>query len=199
MPSKRSIRQTKRCARSAPAPGPASHHAGAGVVTWRSRGVAGAHQMRADNEQRQRDRRQLETFATRAQTGECLGRAVEQHSGGPDLGIHESRTRGPGEEAGRSAHRAAAVHRFGRTRAAAAIRSRDPGTSADPSLARMLARDLGEVVAVTKPQTDTALGQLARRAEPRDGAGPSHPRATDGGRSIPAPSIRNTKRRSSDW
>jgi len=127
-------------------------------------GSGGAHQMRADNEQRQRDRRQLETFATRAQTGSV---SVELWNSIPAVQTSEYMKAALADLAKKQADLRTARLQY--TDSAAPVRQLQSDLAIlehqqIPSLARMLARDLGEVVAVTKPQTDTALGQL--RAAP---------------------------------
>ena len=123
-----------------------------------------ARQLGEDNDQRRRDRAMLEQLATRSATGSV---SVEMWNSIPavqkspimqsallDLGKKQADLR---------------ALRLQYTEEAAPVKQLQGDLSAlehqqIPSLARMLARDLGEVVAITKPRADTALGQL--RAAP---------------------------------
>ncbi|HTI05325.1 MAG TPA: polysaccharide biosynthesis tyrosine autokinase [Gemmatimonadales bacterium] len=127
-------------------------------------GSGTATQLREDNNQRQRDRQFLEQLATRAQTGSV---SIVMWNSIPAVQNSEYMKAALADLAAKQDSLRNARLRY--TDSAAPVRQ----LSADlavlehqqiPSLARMLARDLGEVVAVSKPRVDTALGQL--RAAP---------------------------------
>ena len=117
-------------------------------------------QMRLDMDQQWRDRQQLLQLASRAQTGSVpvqLWNSVPAVQNDPvmkgaleDLGKKQADLRGL---------------RLQYTDSAAPVRQLQADLSTlehqqIPSLARLLASTLTEVVAVTKPRSDTALGQL---------------------------------------
>ena len=123
-----------------------------------------ARQLGEDIEQRRRDRALLEQFAQRSATGSV---SVEMWNSIPsvqkspimqtalqDLGVKQAELR---------------KQRLQYTEEAAPVKQLQADLAMlehqqIPSLARMLARDLGEVVAITKPRADEAIGQL--RAAP---------------------------------
>jgi len=123
-----------------------------------------ARQLGEDNDQRRRDRAMLDQLASRSATANV---SVEMWNSIPavqkspimqsallDLGKKQADLR---------------ALRLQYTEEAAPVKQLQGELTAlehqqIPSLARMLARDLGEVVAISKPRADTALGQL--RAAP---------------------------------
>ncbi|MGH7520173.1 MAG: polysaccharide biosynthesis tyrosine autokinase [Gemmatimonadales bacterium] len=119
-----------------------------------------ARQLSEDNDQRRRDRALLEQLAARSATGSvsvelwnsipAVQKSPIMQSALADLGKKQADLR---------------ALRLQYTEEAAPVKQLQTDLSAlehqqIPSLARMLARDLGEVVAVSKPRADTALGQL---------------------------------------
>ena len=127
-------------------------------------GSGTATQLREDNNQRRRDQQFLESLATRAQTGSV---SIVLWNSIPAVQNSEYMKAALADLAAKQDSLRNARLRY--TDSAAPVRQ----LSADlavlehqqiPSLARMLARDLGEVVAVSKPRVDTALGQM--RAAP---------------------------------
>jgi capsular exopolysaccharide synthesis family protein len=127
-------------------------------------GSASAHQLRADNDQRLRDRRMIETLAQRAQTGSI---SVELWNSIPAVQSSEYMKAALADLAKKQADLRSARLQY--TDSAAPVKQLQSDLAIlehqqIPSLARVLARDLGEVITTTKPQTDTALGEL--RAAP---------------------------------
>lgn len=123
-------------------------------------GSGGATQMQLDIDQRRRDRAMLEQLATRAQAGSVpvqLWSSIPAVQSDPvmktaldDLGKKQADLR---------------ALRLQYTDSAAPVRQLQMDLSTlehqqIPSLARMLASTLGEVAAVTKPQSDTVFSQL---------------------------------------
>jgi len=123
-----------------------------------------ARQLGEDNDQRRRDRSMLEQLAQRSATGSvsvemwnsipAVQKSAIMQTALQDLGAKQAELR---------------KQRLQYTEEAAPVKQLQTDLAMlehqqIPSLARMLARDLGEVVTITKPRADTALGQL--RAAP---------------------------------
>jgi len=123
-----------------------------------------ARQLGEDNDQRRRDRAMLEQLASRSTTGSV---SVEMWNSIPAVQkspIMQSAL----QDLGKKQADLRALRLQYTDEAAPVQQLRSDLTALErqqiPSLARMLARDLGEVVAITKPRADTALDQL--RAAP---------------------------------
>lgn len=119
-----------------------------------------ASQLRNEIDQRRRDRAMLEQLATRAATGSV---SVEMWNSIPAVQSSPI-MKGALEDLGKKQSDLRAL-RLQYTEEAAPVKQlhMDLATLEHqqiPSLARMLARDLGEVVAITQPRADTAVRQL---------------------------------------
>ena len=123
-------------------------------------GSGNAQLLREQNDQRRRDRQMLETLASRAATGSV---SVELWNSIPAVQNSEYMKSALADLAKKQADLRAARLQY--TDSAAPVRQLQSDLTMlehqqIPSLARVLARDLGEVVATQQPRTDTALGQL---------------------------------------
>ena len=127
-------------------------------------GSGTAQQLREQNDQRRRDRQMLETYAARATTGSV---SVELWNSIPAVQNSEYMKGALADLAKKQSDLRAARLQY--TDSAAPVRQLQSDLAMlehqqIPSLARVLARDVGEVVAVQQPRADTALGQI--RAAP---------------------------------
>jgi capsular exopolysaccharide synthesis family protein len=123
-------------------------------------GSGNAQLLREQNDQRRRDRQMLETLASRATTGSV---SVEMWSSIPAVQSSEYMKGALGDLAKKQADLRMARLQY--TDSAAPVRQLQSDLSMlehqqIPSLARVLARDLGEVAATQQPRADTMLGQL---------------------------------------
>jgi capsular exopolysaccharide synthesis family protein len=123
-------------------------------------GSANAQQLREQNDQRRRDRQMLETLAARGTTSSI---SVELWNSIPAVQNSEYMKGALAELAKKQADLRAARLQY--TDSAAPVRQLQADLSMLehqqlPSLARMLARDLGEVVATQQLRADTALAPL---------------------------------------
>lgn len=117
-------------------------------------------QLRNDMDQRRRDKSMLDQLATRAATGSV---SVEMWNSIPSVKDSPIMQTALTELGKKQADLRALRYQY--TAEAAPVKQLESDLSQlehqeIPSLARMLSRDLGEVVAITKPRADTALGQL---------------------------------------
>ena len=123
-------------------------------------GSGAVTQMRQDMDQQRRDRQQLLALASRAQTGSVpvqLWNSIPAVQNDPVM-------KGALDDLGKKQAELRAL-RLQYTDSAAPVRQMQADLSTlehqqIPSLARLLASTLNEVVAVTKPRADTAIGQL---------------------------------------
>ncbi|MFN2571128.1 MAG: polysaccharide biosynthesis tyrosine autokinase, partial [Gemmatimonadales bacterium] len=125
-------------------------------------GLAG--QLRNDIDQRRRDKAMVDQLAARAATGAV---SVEMWNSIPAVKESQIMQMALTEMGKKQADLRALRYQY--TSEAAPVKQLESELSQlehqeVPSLARVLSRDLGEVVAITKPRADTAMGQL--RAAP---------------------------------
>ena len=119
-----------------------------------------ATQLRNDMDQRRRDKSMLDQLAARAATGSV---SVEMWNSIPSVKDSPVMQTALTELGKKQADLRALRYQY--TAEAAPVKQLESDLSQlehqeIPSLARMLSRDLGEVVAITKPRADTAFGQL---------------------------------------